>query len=202
MTVAVIGAGGHTRSLINILKKTFLECEIEIYDDGFVSAGETICGFPILGGPDHIKKNMAVVLSKGDNQVRKDLYHRYSGQVYKSNLIHAAAYIEEDCKIGFSNQIFANAYINSSVIIRDNNIINTAAILEHEVIIGSHNHISVNAVLCGRVELGSECFIGASATVRDKIKICDKVVIGAGSVVVKDIERPGVYVGVPCRKVK
>ncbi|MDD2759814.1 MAG: NeuD/PglB/VioB family sugar acetyltransferase [Methylomonas sp.] len=202
MNIAVIGSGGHTRSLVNILKRYFVDPDIGIYDDSFTSFGEFIGGYPVLGRLERISRAAVVILSKGDNQIRKTLYDKYIEQVCIENLVHVNAFVEQDGEIGFSNQIFANAYINSSVRIGCNNIINTSAILEHEVVIGSHNHISVNAVLCGRVEIGSGCFIGASATIKDQIKICDNVVIGAGGVVVKNIDQPGVYAGVPCRKIK
>ena len=37
---------------------------------------------------------------------------------------------------------------------------------------------------------------------KNNIKIGTDVVIGAGAVVVKDIEAPGTYVGVPARKLE
>lgn len=45
--------------------------------------------------------------------------------------------------------------------------------------------------------LGNMCYIGSGAVLREGITICDNVVIGAGAVVVRDIEKPGTYVGVP-----
>ena len=43
---------------------------------------------------------------------------------------------------------------------------------------------------------------GAGSTIIDKVKICDYVVIGAGAVVTDDITKPGIYVGIPARKIK
>lgn len=36
---------------------------------------------------------------------------------------------------------------------------------------------------------------------RNNISICGQCMVGAGSVVLKDIEEPGIYVGVPAHKV-
>jgi len=44
--------------------------------------------------------------------------------------------------------------------------------------------------------------IGAGAVVTDKISICDNVIIGAGSVVIRDIEDAGTYVGNPAKRIK
>lgn len=50
-------------------------------------------------------------------------------------------------------------------------------------------------------ELGDNVVIGANSVVIGPVKICDNVIIGAMSLVNKDIVAPGVYVGVPVRKI-
>ena len=47
-------------------------------------------------------------------------------------------------------------------------------------------------------KIGSRVFIGSNSTILP-IKICNDVVIGAGSVVTKDINVPGFYVGNPAK---
>ncbi len=49
--------------------------------------------------------------------------------------------------------------------------------------------------------IGADVSIGSNATIMP-VKICDNVVIGAGAVVTKDITEPGIYAGVPCKKIK
>ena len=46
--------------------------------------------------------------------------------------------------------------------------------------------------------IGDRVSIGSNATILP-VRICDDVVIGAGSVVTRDIEMPGIYVGNPAR---
>lgn len=202
MNIAVIGAGGHTRSLLNLLQNKFGECQISIFDDGYISEGEKIGDYVLVGRLDNIKPDARVIISIGSVVKRANYFDRFKPQLIFENLIHDLACLEQYVVLGDCNQIFANAYINSFAKIGSNNIINTSAILEHEVSIGDHNHIAVGAVLCGRVNLGSRCFIGAGATVIDKIVIGNDVTVGAGAVVVSDIDQPGVYVGVPARRLK
>jgi len=45
------------------------------------------------------------------------------------------------------------------------------------------------------------CLIGAGVVILDKVSICSNVTIGAGSVVTRDINVPGVYVGIPAKKI-
>jgi len=201
--IAIIGAGGHTRSSTNLLKQHYSSEVLNIYDESYKSdADEHINGIKIIGKISDIKIDDTIFISIGENKKREEYLHFFAKRVVQDTLIHKRAYLEKNIKIGKSNQIFANAYINSGVEIGENNIINTAAILEHEVKIGSHNHISVDAKICGRVEIGDRCFIGAGAVIIDKISICSDVIIGAGAVVVKNIVDSGTYVGNPARKIK
>ena len=201
--ISIIGAGGHTRSSINILKKHYADAVFSVYDESFNPQKiELIAGIELKGNLEDIDDKSLIFLSVGDNLKREKLFKKYNNQIITNNLFHTTSYTEEPIKIGISNQILANAYINSYVEIKDNNIINTSVIIEHEVKIGSHNHIAIGAKICGRCEIGSRCMIGANATIIDSVKICDDVVIGAGSVVTKDITNPGTYVGVPAKKIK
>lgn len=200
--IYILGAGGHTRSLINLMEQNKLMIG-GVFDDSFKeTADEKISGYSVIGRFNDLPGEGRIILSLGNNFQREAFFLSYHGRLYKENLIHTFSYIESNSIMGCSNQVFARAYINSEVKIGDNNIINSGAILEHEVTIGSHNHISVGAIVCGRVKIGSNCFIGAGAVIIDKLSICNNVTIGANSVVIHNINEKGTYVGNPARKVK
>jgi serine acetyltransferase len=80
-------------------------------------------------------------------------------------------------------------------------IINTGAVVEHDCAIGECSHIAVRACIAGRSRLGDCVFLGAGAVVIDSISIASHVIIGAGGVVVAAIDSPGVYAGVPVRRI-
>lgn len=199
--VSIIGAGGHSRSLVNLLERAAFVIE-GIYDDSVTEGTtETVLGCPIKGTTARLPKNNPIVLAIGDNEERAKWYERYKARMYQTQILHPQALVESSVTIGIANQIFANAILNAGVTVGDNNIINTASVLEHETVIGSHNHISVATILCGRVVVGNSCFIGAGAVVIDKMHICDNVIVGANAVVIRDITEPGTYVGNPARKI-
>ncbi len=197
----IIGAGGHTRSLISLIEKNGFEIH-GIYDDTCDPQNhEEINGYPVLGKISQVREGK-VILSFGDCLKRYRLFNEFQKRVLLQNLIHPTAHIENLADIGTANQVFAGVIINSNVKIGKNNIINTGAIIEHEVNIGSHNHISVGANVCGRINIGNWCYIGAGSTIIDKLSIVDHVVIGANTVVIHDIAEAGTYVGNPARRVK
>jgi acetyltransferase-like isoleucine patch superfamily enzyme len=49
------------------------------------------------------------------------------------------------------------------------------------------------------VKVEDSVWIGAGATVINNVNICGGCTIGAGAVVIKDIDEPGTYVGVPAK---
>lgn len=200
--ITILGAGGHTRSLIPLLlENSFMV--IAIYDDSFdENKNETINNVPVKGKLKDFHFNTPAILSYGDGIKRKTLANQFSKVLFSDNIIHSSAIISTDVTLGRMNQVFAGTIINSYVKIGLNNIINTGAILEHEVTIGDYNHISVGSIVAGRSVIGNQCFIGAGAVIIDKIKITNNVIVGANSVVVKDINEPGTYVGNPVKKIK
>jgi len=72
----------------------------------------------------------------------------------------------------------------------------------HNNIIGKNTIFAAGVMTSGSVKIGENCWLGTGCVVRNGINICDDVVIGIGSVVVKDITKPGIYAGNPCKFLK
>lgn len=53
----------------------------------------------------------------------------------------------------------------------------------------------------GYVTIGDNVFIGQNAIITRNVEIGNNVIIGAGSIVTKDCEENGVYVGIPAKKI-
>lgn len=60
---------------------------------------------------------------------------------------------------------------------------------------------SMNEHFSEAITIGSNVQIGAGAIILPGVNIVDGVLIGAGSVVAKDIEVPGIYVGAPAKRI-
>ena len=196
--LTVFGAGGHARSVIALLQS--IQKQVVAVLDPAPRPGEQILGVPVYSCQKAVLSDYSLVLAIGDNRERAARLQQFSSAVYTLPLIHALAQVHDQAQIGPASQCFAGCYLGPEVRIGRNNLINTRAILEHEVQVGDHNHVSVAAVLLGRVRLGNFCFIGAGAVIRDSVSICDGVTIGANAYVAKSITEPGVYAGVPARK--
>ena len=189
--VIVIGASGHGKVIADIIKKCG-DNIIGFLDDDLSKPG-------VMGKVCECLKynDTYFVIAIGNNKTRKMIAEKYDINYYTA--IHPTAVIADDVTIGEGSVVMANAVINPSARIGKHCIINTAAVIEHDCVIADHVHVSPNATLCGTVTVGESAHIGASAVVRNNLNIGSNVTIGIGAAVVGDIDRSGVYVGVPAR---
>lgn len=198
--LVIIGAGGHGKVIADIALKVGYQ-NIVFLDDA--ETGERM-GFPIVGTSDDIMsmddEETDFVIAIGDNHTRQRL--AIAHDVNWVTLIHPGAVIGAGVQIGKGTVVMAMAVLNPDAVVGEHCIINTGAIVEHDNVIGDYVHLSPRVALGGTVHVGKGTHVGIGATVRNNINICDTCVIGAGSVIVKDIEVEGTYVGVPGRKIK
>jgi sugar O-acyltransferase (sialic acid O-acetyltransferase NeuD family) len=118
------------------------------------------------------------------------------------NIISQKSSIAENHKIGKGNIVLDFALIETDASIGNGNLINCYAGIFHDVEIGDYNEIMPGAKILGTAKIGSRCRIGTNSSILPGITICDDVVIGAGSVVNRDINESGTYVGVPAKRIK
>lgn len=202
----ILGAGGHSRVIISILKMLGAHDILGVIDLSAPKEDEEILGVKVLGSIELLNSyrklpDLDLYLALGDNELRHVWWVKCRDfQINMPNLIAPSAFVDPAAILGDGNLITPNAFIGPAVHIGNNNIFNTSCIVEHEVVIGDHSHIAPNSTICGRVVIGSRCFIGAAATIIDGVKLADCITVGAGSVVINDLLIPNrTYLGVPAR---
>lgn len=207
-TVTIIGAGGHAKVIADIICKSgdivygFLDDQKDI---GTTIIKQSEC--KVIGKVENCIKlqeefsDMEFIIAVGNNKIRKQIAEKYKKLNFYT-AVHPSSQISLDVKISEGTVVMANACINTNAIIGKHCIVNTGAVIEHDNKIEDYVHISPNGTCCGTVEIGNSTHIGAGAIIKNNIKICKNCVIGAGAVVVKDIDKEGTYVGVPCKKLE
>lgn len=199
--IVIFGCGGHARSIVDVIRKTYDIKEIVLVDEN-VEIGEIILGCNTERRHDLCEKE-AFIVAVGDNQKRKKLYYELKEKQkgHCVSIVASSSSIGTDVEIGQGTFVAANTYLGPLVKVGNNAIINTGSIIEHEAVIGAHSHVAPNATVCGRTRIGNNVFCGAGSTIIDKLSICDDVVIGAGAVVIEDIVESGTYVGIPAKRI-
>ena len=209
--VVGLGAGGHAKVVIEILR-CHESCElIGLLDGKPELQGRSVLGVPVLGDDDLIPTlrrdgicHFFVGLgSVGDTRPRRRLFELALQYGMKPvNVVHSQAIVSPSAELGEGVTIMAGAVINACTRLGVNVIVNTGAVIEHDCVIGDHVHVATGAQLASTVQVGTGAHIGAGATVRQCILIGEEAIVGAGAVVVKDVPSHTVVVGVPACPVR
>ncbi len=199
--VIIIGTGGHAKVVADIVWSSGDHLVGFLTDDDSI---EEMMGWPVLGGDTDYGQFMdcCFVIAIGNPQTRERLSKTMMGVQWYTAIHPSAAISALHTSIGVGSVIMANAVVNPCAQIGNHCIINSNATVEHENIIEDYVHISVGAKLAGAVKVGKRTWIGIGATVSDGISVCRDCMIGAGALVIKNIESPGTYIGIPAHKVK
>lgn len=207
MQTIIIGAGGHGKVVLDILRSArkpkyepvgWLDANASLH-------GTDISGLPVLGGINLLaklrqQKIKHAIVAIGDNRVRLG----YARSVKEAgleliNAIHPAATVSKSAHLGKNLVIAANAVIAAEARISDSVIINTSAVVDHECEVGDAAHICPTVALGGRVRVGTCAFIGIGSKVLPCLTIGDSAIVGAGAVVIADVPSESTVVGVPAK---
>lgn len=196
--VIIVGAGGHAKVVADIVRLSGSEIA------GFLDDRDPaeLSDYNVLGKISDIMSfsdTCEFIPGIGNNKIRQRIMETYP--VHWCSAIHPTAVLSDSVTVQGGTVIMANAVINSGSMIGRGVIINTAATVDHDNILHDYVHLSPGVHLAGTVEIGCRSWVGIGGIVINNVMICADCTIGAGSVVLKDIEQAGVYVGVPAHKV-
>ena len=205
----IIGAGGHCRAIISILRDNGWEEPKGILDiDNNKNTNEKILGISILGGIDLLEGMVnsgvsSVLLAIGNNSKREIWFNKALALGCKlPNLISKHAILDITSTLGDGVVACPFAFIGPETKIGNNVLLNTSAIVEHEAYVGEHSHVAPGAIIAGRAGIDAHGFLGANSVIIETINVVENTRIGSGAVVIEDIKEPnGTWVGVPARRV-
>ena len=203
-----IGAGGHAKMIIDVLRQTGEYDICGLVDAQTSLRGTTVLGIPVVGGDNElmrlydegIRHAFIAVASLSDTRSNKRIFDLVRSLGFEViNVVHPSAIIASTVHMGCGNRIFAGAIINPDTVLGSNVVINTGAIVEHDCRIGDHAQVAPGARLAGTVHVGEGSIVGIGATVIEGVQIGRYTVIGAGAVVIDDVLDNLTAIGVPAR---
>ncbi|OEK08546.1 transferase [Flavivirga aquatica] len=208
--ILIIGASGHSKMIIDIIKKND-KYNIVGLIDSFKTIGQQVYGYEIIGNEKDIpnlteKHNIiGAVIGIGDNWTRKQL--KESIQIKNPNLffpaiVHPSAILADDISIPNGTVIMPGAIINANSKIGEFCIINSNSSLGHDSKMDDFSSLASGVTIGGNVKIGFCTAISLGASVIQNINIGRHTLIGAGALVIKDIEDYKKALGVPINKIK
>lgn len=199
----IIGASGHGKVVADIALKMNRWESIAFLDNN--KSIKSSMGLEVIGTSGEFYKYIEgyqIFVGVGDNVTRQKIQEKLVEA--KANipvLIHPTAIIGGEVNIGIGTAVMAGAIVNCSTNIGSGCIINTGSTIDHDNIIGDFVHISPGAHLAGTVNVAEGCWLGIGSIVSNNVNIAKGCRVGAGALVINDINEPGVYVGVPVRRI-
>ena len=200
--VIVIGAGGHSSVLLDML---ILEGrEIIGVTDLNKHRKEKIFGdFKIIGDDSEIfkynKSEIELVNGIGPstkNVLRKKISEKFSNHGYHfSKVIHPSVVFSKNTEFKSGCQIMAGVIIQSNVEIGKNTVINTGSILDHDCHIYDNSHIAPGSILCGSVKVYDNVFVGAGSVIIENLTLEANSVLGAGVTLRRNLKNSEIYTG-------
>ncbi len=208
--IILIGSGGCMRELawqiqeLNKVKQTWTvlgyvdSMQPDQANSVFVGTQE----LTYLGNDGYLlglKKKTNVAICVGSPILRKKIAYKLYDNPYIQfpNLILSNTKICSDMKIGKGCIISMDVRVSTNVNIGDFVFFNTGSMVCHDGIIADFVSLGPDVKLAGAVSVGMASELGIATKVIQGIKIGNYVITGAGSVVVRNLESTGTYVGVP-----
>ncbi len=206
-----MGAGGHSKVLVDIVRRHAEFHLVGMIDADEARWGQLHCGVPILGGegalPDLLREGVVDAAFVGlggvpSNARRRALYERLKGWGFPIvSLVHPSAVIADSVRMDEGVMVMGGAVINPEALLERSAIVNSMALVEHDCRIGAFAHICPGARLGGSVEVGEEAFVGLGSVVIQGVRIGAHAVVGAGAVVLADVPQGVTVVGCPARAI-
>jgi sugar O-acyltransferase (sialic acid O-acetyltransferase NeuD family) len=204
MKTIIIGAGGHSRVVYDILRYDHNTDVVAFVDNTPRGSEEAIMGVPVTGDhdviPDLIEEHDVggFIVAVGDNEIRRGHFNKLLEMGLEPvSAIHPEAYISKTATIGSGTVVASGVDISTNVEVGENSILNTGSVVDHETTIESHTHIAPGSTVAGRVNVSEMTFIGMGCTVRDSVGVGENVTVGAGSVVLEDVPPNVTIAGAP-----
>lgn len=204
MNTIIIGAGGHSRVVYDILRYNKNINVVSFIDNNQRGSDENIMGVPVTGDHDVIPSVIekydigGFIVAVGDNEIRRDYFEEFSMRGLEPvSAIHPSAHISETAEIGAGSVIASGVNISTNVNVGENAIINTGAIIDHESGVGSNAHVGPGTTVAGRVSIGDNALIGMGCSIKEYTTVEEGAIIGAGSVVLEDVKAGQTVAGTP-----
>ena len=201
--VVVIGAGGHAKVVIELIRAQGLYNVMGCTDRE--PQRRDVVGAPILGSDDVLPDLYAqgvrhCFIALGDNALRRKVAARVTSLGFQLvNAISPKAVVSPSARIGRGVAVMGGAVINADATIGDLAIVNTRAAIDHDCQIGEAAHVAPRAALAGSVRIGPLAFVGAGATIVPGVSVGESTVVGAGATVISNLGPNIVAVGVPAK---
>lgn len=133
---------------------------------------------------------------------RRNAQSELPGTLEYGTFIHPDARVSRWADIGTGGIITAGCIVTSQIRIGQQCHLNLNTTIGHDCQIGDYVTTAPAVNISGICTIGNNVYFGTGSSTRQGLMIVDDTVIGMGAMVVKDIDEPGTYIGIPAKKLE
>lgn len=218
----VFGAGGHARSVVDVLERLGEQVVAVVGDAGARRWHVDVLADEGAAIERVVAEGLRAVVAIGASEARMAVLGRLltaaqlaqtssSAQNLRAETAHssgvapalvaATATVAPGVELAHGTVVLEHAHVGPGSRVGRGVILNTGAIVEHDCVVGEGSHIAPGAVLLGAARVGDGAFVGSGARVLPGVWLGRHVTIGAGAVVTRNFREGRTVVGVPARAV-
>ena len=211
--LVIFGGGGFAREVAWLIAD--INLQLPIYERwkiiGFVEhtterVGSSLNGIPIID-PAELKVEFSetyAVVAIGSTNLRERAVEQARDLGFKfATLIHPEVKMDAaSVEIGNGCIVCAGNILTVNIKIGDHVILNIDCTIGHDCVIEDYVTISPGCHLSGYTTVRRGAYLGTGAVTVERHEIGRNTIVGAGAVVVKDIPRDVIAVGIPARPIK
>ncbi len=199
-TLLILGAGGHGRVVADAAIAQGWKRIVVSDRDPARFGQQLLAGVAVLPLDEAVAQSEVVHVAIGSAAARER--EAKATGLPLATVTHPRASVSTHAEVGAGCLLTAQCVVAPGARIGTAVIVNHGAIVDHDVQVGDFTHIAPLVALGGAVRIGSRVLLGSGAKVLPGVRIADDIVVGAGAVVLGNLEAPGVYAGVPARRVR
>jgi len=198
-STATIGENCYVGSMAYIGENTVLGKDCQIYPFAYigdnVTVGDHVILYPHAAIYDDCIVGKNCIIQAGAVVGSDGFGFAPDGGEYQKIPQLGNVILEDDVEIG-ANTTIDRAVMGSTIIRRGVKLDNLIQIA-HNVEVGEHTVMAAQTGVAGSTKIGNNCMLGGQVGLAGHLKIGDKVNLGAQSGVMRNIEKPGTYIGSP-----
>jgi sugar O-acyltransferase (sialic acid O-acetyltransferase NeuD family) len=203
-TLVILGAGGHGKVVADAALAQAAWTRVVATDRNPARcSGDLLPGVPLLPLAEALALPDAVfhVAIGGAAPRRKEAREALAGRTL-ATVTHPSACVSPFARVEEGSFLAAQCVVAPAAHVGACVIVNHGAVIDHDVQVLEFTHIAPRVALGGEARVGRDVLVGTGATVLPGVRIGDGTTIGAGAVVRQPVTEPGVYAGVPARRVR
>ncbi|MEM1217358.1 MAG: NeuD/PglB/VioB family sugar acetyltransferase [Bacteroidota bacterium] len=201
--ICIIGTGGYAKEIFWLIHDIGIEDQVECFmepDDQYEE--RSIMDRPVLPQSQFDPAKHRAVIAIGNGRIREKVVQQLPEETEYPNIISPKAQVTRWAKLGRGCVIQSHTVVTVDVVLGDFVHLNCFTTVGHDTTLGDYSTTTAFVSISGLCTVGKHSYWGNGSSVRQGLSVTDHVTVGMGAMVVKPIEEPGIYTGIPAKKFK